>query len=94
MMSKYLRQPHAVNCDCSVCWSRRALTVSAPSRSAACTLCRPASASKVAGRWLVIPAFICEKHTPSSRPPRYWSECFNTGKPTPFVPIYEPFELE
>ena len=47
------------------------------------------------GRWFwkLTPASICAKHTPSNRPPRYWHVVHDTGKPTPFVPLREPFEL-
>tara|TARA_Y100000815_G_scaffold219353_1_gene205035 strand:+ start:382 stop:561 length:180 start_codon:yes stop_codon:yes gene_type:complete len=48
----------------------------------------------LASEWAVIPASTCAKHTPPDRPPKYWSVVFDTGKPTPYVPIYEPFELE
>ena len=43
--------------------------------------------------WQITPAFTCEKHTPSDRPPKYWSVVENIGKPVPFVPLHEPFEL-
>ncbi|AKN28357.1 hypothetical protein AB691_3491 [Stutzerimonas stutzeri] len=39
------------------------------------------------------PAFICEKHTPPERPAKWWSVIYDSGKPTPYVPIHEPFEL-
>jgi hypothetical protein len=51
------------------------------------------SVLKVDGRWKLTPAFICAKHTPSDRPPKYWHVVHDTGKPTPFVPLREPFEL-
>jgi len=43
--------------------------------------------------WKVEPAFICEKHTRPARPPKYWNVIYDSGKPTPYVPIHEPFEL-
>lgn len=106
-MSAYNRLPHAPDCACSVCWSRcdgetRSLPVTP------CAQCRPASAvptrtlqmGRVAGiwkpllsEWKVEPAFICAKHTPPDRPPKYWSVVLDTGRPTPYVPIHEPFEL-
>lgn len=108
-LSNYLRLPHPEDCDCSVCWSRREVAKPARSRSTPCAQCRPASVlpirttrmGKIAGvwtvlasEWAVIPASTCVKHTPPARPPKYWSVVFDTGKPTPYVPIYEPFELE
>ncbi|MDP2748633.1 DUF5447 family protein [Pseudomonas sp.] len=82
-----------MNCDCSVCWSKHQLSFTA-SRSEPCTQCRPAQVSKVDGRLLVVPASYCAKHTPSDRPPRYWHVYSDTGKPTPCVPLREPFNLE
>ncbi|WP_249186878.1 DUF5447 family protein [Pseudomonas sp. KB-10] len=98
-LSQYLHQPHLANCDCSVCYVNRnwsTLPASSPSatcRSTPCTECRPVQWSKVNGRTHVTPAYTCEKHTPPSRPPKYWSVVLDTGKPTPFVPLREPFEL-
>ncbi|UUY10479.1 DUF5447 family protein [Pseudomonas sp. J452] len=92
-MSPY-KPTHTQDCDCSVCWCRRHSPSLAPSQSTPCGQCRPVSAEKVGGVWKVTPAFLCAKHTPSLRPPQYWRECFTTGKPTPFVPIHEPFTLE
>jgi len=43
--------------------------------------------------WEITPASICAKHTPSDQPPKYWSVVANIGKPVPFVPLHEPFEL-
>ena len=91
-MSPY-KPTHTQDCDCSVCWSRRA-PAPALSQSTPCVHCRPASVTKVNGIWKPVPAFTCAKHTPPLRPPKYWRECFTTGKPTPFVPIHEPFTLE
>lgn len=89
------RHPHADNCDCSVCWLNRNWVPvrRVTSHSTPCTECRPAQWSKVNGRNHVTPAFTCEKHTPPSRPEKYWSVVSDTGKPTPFVPLREPFEL-
>lgn len=92
-LSRYQHLPHSENCDCSVCWSRRA-PVSAPSRSTPCDQCRPASVVKAGGIWKAKPAYICAKHTPPPRPPKYWHVIYDSGQPTPFVPIREPFELE
>ena len=89
----YRRAPHAESCDCSVCWSRRA-PAPALSQSTPCDQCRPASVAKVDGIWRATPASLCAKHTPPRRPPKYWNVIYNSGKPTPFVPIREPFELE
>ncbi|WP_397378575.1 DUF5447 family protein [Pseudomonas sp.] len=91
-LKKYLRPLHAVNCNCSVCW---AATVrdSPLARSLPCEQCRPASISwphGPAGRPQVSPAFICEKHTPSLRPPKYWHVYSDTGKPAPYVPLNRP----
>jgi hypothetical protein len=92
-LNRYLHQVHAETCDCSVCWSRRepapALSLSTP-----CDQCRPASVAKVDGIWKAKPAFTCAKHTPPRRPPKYWNVIYDSGNPTPFVPIREPFELE
>ncbi|WP_336513183.1 lysogeny maintenance protein PflM [Aquipseudomonas alcaligenes] len=94
MMSKYLRQPHRANCDCSVCWSRRVPDSPAPSRSTHCEHCRPAVVFKVDGIWRAKPAFLCAKHKPAPRPPKYWNCVYDSGRPTPFVPVREPFQLE
>ena len=104
----YSNQQHAENCDCSVCWSKTEMAKPDPCPSTPCDQCRPASARPVrtlkmrlvAGAWTpllsqweITPAFICAKHTPSDRPPKYWSVVENIGKPVPFVPLHEPFEL-
>lgn len=91
-LDRYRRLAHADNCDCSVCWSRRELARSVPSRSMSCEHCRPAQISKAAGRWVCQPASYCEKHRPARRAPTYWNVVYDSGKPTPFVPIHEPFE--
>ncbi|MCP1649306.1 hypothetical protein J2T49_000660 [Pseudomonas nitroreducens] len=31
---------------------------------------------------------------PALRPPKYWHVIYDSGRPTPFVPVREPFELE
>ena len=93
-LSRYLHRPHAETCDCSVCWSRRVPVDPAPCPSTPCDQCRPASVFKVDGIWRAKPAFTCAKHKPPRRPPRYWNTIYDSGKPTPFVPIREPFELE
>ncbi|MFI8608013.1 DUF5447 family protein [Pseudomonas sp. NPDC077649] len=95
-LSRYLHQPHPANCDCSVCWVSRNWVppVGATSPSTPCAECRPAQWSLVNGRMTFLtPAYICSKHTPSSRPPKYWHVVSDTGKPTPFVPLRDPFEL-
>lgn len=107
-LANYQRIPHAPDCDCSVCWSQREMAKPAPSRSTPCAQCRPASAvpirtlqmARVGGiwkpllsEWKVDPAFICEKHARPDRPPKYWSVVLDTGRPTHYVPIHEPFEL-
>ncbi|WP_457977197.1 DUF5447 family protein [Ectopseudomonas composti] len=95
-LSQYLRQPHAENCDCSVCWlNRNWIPPKAPTYPyTQCTDCRPARWSVVNGRNHVTQAYTCEKHKPGNRPPQYWHVVSDTGKPTPFVPLREPFELE
>lgn len=95
-LSRYLRQPHPDNCSCSVCWSRTVTAQPACSPSTQCDQCRPVSVSRDAltGRWLLKPAFTCAKHTPADRPQKWWFVIHDSGKPTPFVPISEPFELE
>lgn len=92
-LSHYLRQPHPVNCDCSVCWISSQLSA-APviSQQEHCTDCRPVRVAKVDGRWKVTPSIKCAKHTPSDRPPKYWHVVYDSGKPAPFVPLREPFE--
>lgn len=97
-LNAYLRLKHAANCDCSVCWSRRdwsAPTSGVIFRSTQCDQCRPASPPRlVNGRWTATPFLPCAKHTPPRRPPKYWNVTYDSGNPTPFVPIREPFELE
>ncbi|WP_314409638.1 DUF5447 family protein [Pseudomonas kuykendallii] len=91
----YLRITHAPNCDCSVCWSKAAFRHHAVSRSTPCPDCTPRGEPyQVDGRWYCQTASFCAKHTPSKRPPKFWSVVYDSGKPTPFVPVHEPFELE
>lgn len=106
-MNRYLHQPHAPDCDCSVCWSKREMAKPVTCPSTRCADCRPFLSFKLGGHmvlmmgaWVEVkawyryqPAFTCAKHTPSDRPPRYWHVVQDIGKPTPFVPIHEPFEL-
>lgn len=93
LISHYLHRPHAPDCDCSVCFVTRLGRV-LPSRSA-CADCRPPGRPyQVDGRWFCAPRSYCAKHDPSRRPPKYWHVVYDSGKPTPFVPIREPFELE
>ena len=59
-----------------------------------CPDCRPPGLPYLEdGRWLCRPRSFCAKHDPSRRPPKYWHVVSDTGKPTPFVPLREPFEL-
>ncbi|NQD96854.1 DUF5447 family protein [Pseudomonas sp. CrR25] len=108
-MSTYNRLQHAETCACSVCWSKAEMASPARSPSTPCAHCRRASARPVrplkvgcvAGAWTVLlsewaitPAFICEKHTPPLRPPKYWSVVQDSGRATPYVPRWDLFELE
>ena len=108
-MTDYSRLPHAADCACSVCWSLLQMAKPAPCPSTPCDQCRRASAvpirilkmGLVAGvwkpllsEWAITPAFTCAKHTPSDRPPKYWSVWQDSGKPTPFVPRWDLFERE
>ncbi|WP_369015103.1 lysogeny maintenance protein PflM, partial [Leclercia adecarboxylata] len=45
--ASYQRLPHAQDCDCSVCWSRREMAKLDPSRSTQCAQCRPACARPI-----------------------------------------------
>uniref|UniRef100_UPI003450B1B0 lysogeny maintenance protein PflM n=1 Tax=Pseudomonas citronellolis TaxID=53408 RepID=UPI003450B1B0 len=56
----------------------------------------PAPWAPLSGRWPLVlpPRSFCAKHDPRRRPPQYWHVVYDSGKPTPFVPIPEPFELE
>ncbi|RIA31302.1 hypothetical protein DFO61_2018 [Ectopseudomonas oleovorans] len=90
--SRYQRQPHAANCDCSVCWTKRELPI-VQNLWQLCTKCHPGQVSTVNGRLHVVLPSYCEIHKPGARPPKYWHVVSDTGKPTPFVPLREPFEL-
>lgn len=106
--SAYRPQQHVVDCNCSVCWSRREMAKPAPSLFIPCTECRRTKVfpvvttmALVRGVWRSIHStyrvergFTCDKHMPARRPPQYWHVVYDSGKPTPFVPIREPFELE
>ncbi len=96
--TSYQRLPHAQDCDCSVCWSRREMAKPARSQSIPCAQCRPASArpirtlqmGRVGGawkplvsEWTVEPAFICEKHTPPDRPAKWWSVAYQDSTSAP-----------
>ncbi|MBD9632882.1 lysogeny maintenance protein PflM [Pseudomonas sp. PDM19] len=108
LIRAYLGRPHASDCDCSVCWSSRELAKPAHSQSTLCTECRPTrvftvvtTMAQVGGVWRSIhstyrvePGSICAKHMPALRPPKYWHVIYDSGRPTPFVPVREPFELE
>ncbi len=94
-LNQYPRQAHAENCDCSVCWLNRGWI---PPKAPSCpytpsTPRRPVRWSGVNGQPQVTPAYTCEKHKPGRRPPQCWHVVSDTGKPTPFVPPREPFEL-
>jgi hypothetical protein len=106
--SSYRHQAHRPGCDCSVCWSKAELARPVTCPFTPCAVCRPASARRVrilktrlvAGVWIplisqweVTPAFTCAKHTPSVRPKPFWPVVESIGKPVPYVPIHEPFEL-
>ncbi len=89
----YLRQTHAPDCACSVCWSaRQAIPLHSPSL---CPDCRPPGLPYLeGGRWLCRPRSFCAKHDPSRRPPKYWHVVYDSGKPTPGVRLHKPFVLE
>ncbi|WP_082629137.1 lysogeny maintenance protein PflM [Pseudomonas sp. TTU2014-080ASC] len=106
--SSYRHVPHNPDCTCSVCWSKTEMAKPARCLFTPCDQCRPAfvqririlKVGKVSGiwtplisQWQVIPAYTCAKHTPSQRPQPFWRVVENIGKPVPFVPIHEPFEL-
>jgi hypothetical protein len=92
-LNQYLHQPHQPDCTCSVCWVKIEAAKLVQTQPVQCDQCRPSSALKVNGRWQITPASKCPKHAPTSRPPRYWYCIQNIGKPVPFVPIHEPFDL-
>ncbi|MDT3709022.1 MAG: DUF5447 family protein [Pseudomonadaceae bacterium] len=96
--ASYQRLPHARDCDCSVCWSRREMAKPAPSRSTPCAQCRPAYARPIRtlqmgcvggtwkpllSDWKVEPAFICEKHMPPDRPAKWWSVAYQDSTSAP-----------
>lgn len=93
LFSAYLHRPHPVDCDCSVCFVARLGPQScSPSP---CPDCQPPGRPyKENGRWLCRPRSFCAKHDPRRQPTPYWHVVYDSGKPTPFVPILEPFELE
>ncbi|PJI48725.1 MAG: hypothetical protein CTR55_13800 [Pseudomonas sp.] len=107
VLSRYLHQPHPSGCDCSVCASRLVAESPVSSRFTQCTVCRPTrvypvvtTMARVWGVWRSIHSTYrvergstCEKHMPARRPPKYWHVVYDSGKPTPFVPVHEPFEL-
>ncbi|WP_315808069.1 lysogeny maintenance protein PflM [Pseudomonas sp. C9-3] len=78
------------------------------SRFTRCSQCRPTrvftvvgTMSLVSGVWRLVsstyrvePGFTCVKHQPARHPPKYWHVIYDSGRPTPFVPVREPFELE
>ncbi|WP_313486413.1 MULTISPECIES: lysogeny maintenance protein PflM [Stutzerimonas stutzeri subgroup] len=96
--ASYQRLPHAQDCDCSVCWSRRKMAKPDSSRSTQCAQCRPAYARPIRtlqmacvggtwkpllSEWKVEPAFICEKHTPPDRPAKWWSVAYQDSTSAP-----------
>lgn len=97
---------HRANCDCSVCWSARAQVKPEPFPSTPCTDCRRTrlfpvviTLAPIWGKWRSVHAtyrvergFTCAKHMPARRAPTYWYVVYDSGAPTPFVPIHEPFE--
>ncbi|WP_170854582.1 lysogeny maintenance protein PflM [Azotobacter beijerinckii] len=89
-LSKYLFQPHAQDCECSVCFVARLPTKPQLSHSRPCPDCVPAGQPVLEnGRWYCIRAIPCAKHTPALHPPKYWIEEYS--KATPQVSIAEEF---
>ncbi|MBD9633612.1 lysogeny maintenance protein PflM [Pseudomonas sp. PDM19] len=110
VLSKYLHQLHPESCTCSVCVAHALPVEPpvVSSRYTHCTECRPTrvftvvgTMNLVSGAWRQVSStyrvergFTCEKHQPGRRPPQYWHVIYDSGRPTPFVPVREPFELE
>ncbi|MBX9753467.1 MAG: DUF5447 family protein [Pseudomonadaceae bacterium] len=88
-LNSYLRLPHLADCACSVCWSQHQMVSRAPCPSIPCEQCRPAKLVQLDGRWYCQPVSFCAKHTPPRRPAKYWNVVQDTGKPTPFVPLWD-----
>ena len=88
-LTSYLHQPHVENCDCSVCWSKLEMEAFVHCQSTPCNDCKPRGLPYLSnGRWHCQKAYLCAKHMPSDRPAKYWSVVLDTGKPTPFVPLW------
>ncbi|WP_150548219.1 lysogeny maintenance protein PflM [Pseudomonas marincola] len=88
-LSRYNLPPHPPTCDCSVCWSAHATANHVHCPYTLCNDCQPRGLPyRSNGRWYCLPAFTCEAHTPSTRPPKYWFTVQDVGKPTPFVPLW------
>ncbi|PKF71652.1 hypothetical protein CW360_07065 [Pseudomonas fluvialis] len=87
-LNRYLRLPHPVDCACSVCWSK-SQAASNTYLPLLCNQCLPVRLSQEAGRWYVTRPSPCAKHKPSLRAPRYWHVIYDSGKPTPYVPLFE-----
>ncbi|MHA3887285.1 lysogeny maintenance protein PflM [Stutzerimonas degradans] len=96
--ASYQRLPHAQDCDCSVCWSRREMAKPAPCQSTPCAQCRPAYARPIRtlqmgcvggiwkpllSDWKVEPAYICAKHAPPDRPAKWWSVTYQDSTSAP-----------
>ena len=94
--SRYRPLAHSADCPCSVCWALAQPVFPAGSfnPSSACPDCVPPGRPYQAnGRWYCRPRFVCELCKLKLRPSRNWTVVSDTGAPTPFVPIREPFEL-
>ncbi|HDP3820676.1 TPA: DUF5447 family protein [Pseudomonas aeruginosa] len=81
----YLRQTHAPDCACSVCWSaRQAIPLHSPSP---CPDCRPPGLPYLEdGRWLCRPRSFCAKHDPSGVRRSTGTLCTTAGNPRPSCP--------
>jgi hypothetical protein len=88
-ISRYLYRDHSDSCDCSVCYVRRELSKSPLVTPERCSECKPAVISKNEGRFVIERPYYCEKHRrfPLSRPERWWFKIYDSGKPTPFLPL-------
>uniref|UniRef100_UPI0035327908 lysogeny maintenance protein PflM n=1 Tax=Pseudomonas sp. RW407 TaxID=2202894 RepID=UPI0035327908 len=89
---RYVNRPHPVDCDCSVCWTKRECAKSSPLPAPSCPDCQPAGRPFFRdGLWTVTPRRFCKRHEPSAKPPKYWYVIHDSGRVTPHVPIHEPF---
>ncbi|MFT5782337.1 MAG: hypothetical protein ACI9EB_001724 [Pseudomonas sp.] len=88
-LNSYLRLPHLADCACSVCWSLQQMANNVRCPSIPCEQCLPAKVVQLDGRWYCQPVSFCAKHSPPRRPPQYWHVVQDTGKPTPFVPLWD-----